>query len=342
MIGLRQLVEAGVQFGHVTSKRNPNMDPYIWGIKNRVNLIDVSKTAFQLERAASFLKGVAAQGGQILWVGTKKVAQAAIKENAEKLDMPYVDHRWVGGTLSNHLQVKKSVTKLLHYEDVVARADKFPYYTKKELGSMQKNASRLDKIVGGIRKMSWPVGAVVLVDVGRTESALKEAVKRGIPVVALVDTNDDPSMVDYVVPANDDAASLVSLVLNYLSQAVAEGVAQVAQERERRKVAAAKEREAAQKEKDAAPAIKPKQVAGDASVDKKKGPAAKAKEVSTARKAADKAASTKAASGETKKSVVAAKPTAAKKDAVKPAAPVKNKAGASEEEAAGKKSEDKK
>jgi len=354
MIGLRQLVEAGVQFGHVTSKRNPNMDPYIWGVKNRVNLIDVSKTALQLERAAAFLKDVAANGGQILWVGTKKVAQAAIKENAEKLEMPYVDHRWVGGTLSNHLQVKKSVTKLLHYEDVVARADKFPYYTKKELGSMQKHASRLEKIVGGIRKMTWPVGAVVLVDIGRTESALKEAAKMGIPVVALVDTNDDPSQVDYVVPANDDAASSVSLILNYLGNAAAEGVALVAQEREKRKAAAAKEREAAQKEKAAAPAIKPKRAAEEAA-DKKKAPVAKAKEAAPVRKSADKAVATKPVARETaaKKGPAAAKPAAAsstkksfattKKDAAKPAAATKSKAGSGDDVAASKKkAEDKK
>jgi len=245
MIGLKQLVEAGVQFGHVTSKRNPNMDPYIWGVKNRVNLIDVSKTALQLERAAQFLRGVAADGGQILWVGTKKVAQGPIREVAEKLRMPYVDHRWVGGTLSNYQQVKKSVTKLLHFEDVVAKADRFPHYTKKEFGSMQKHAGRLEKIVGGIRKMTWPVSAIVLVDVGRTEAALREAVDMGVPVVALVDTNDDPSLVNYPIPANDDAASSVRLIIDHLGAAAIEGQAEAAAKKP--KVAEKEEAPAAKK-----------------------------------------------------------------------------------------------
>lgn len=223
MIDFRKLIKAGVHFGHEDSRWFPAMAQYIWGKKNNIHLIDVSKTAFQLERAARFLESIAAEGKQILFVGTKEPAQAIIEEIAKKLNMPYVNHRWVGGTLNNYAQVKKSVTRLLHYEDVIARAEKYPHYTKKELSIIQKNIDRLQKNVGGIRSLNWPIGAVILVDVTKEKSALKEAVSVGIPVVAIVDTNGDPSLVDYVIPANDDAPSSIDFVIKFLGEAVATG-----------------------------------------------------------------------------------------------------------------------
>lgn len=223
MISLRQLVEAGVQFGHVVSKRSPRMDEYIWGVRNRVHLIDVSKTALQLEKAGQYLEKVASQGKQILWVGTKKIAQDPVRQAATESGMPYVDHRWVGGTLSNHAQVKKSLTKLLRYEEILANPERYPYYTKKELNVISKTAGRLEKLIGGIRGLKWPVGAIVLVDIGRAASALKEAVGAGVPIVALVDTDCDPSLVDWVIPANDDAPASVNLLINYLGQFVKRG-----------------------------------------------------------------------------------------------------------------------
>lgn len=223
MIDFRKLVKAGVHFGHQTSRWVPKMEPYIWGVKNKVHLIDVSKTAHQLERSAQFLKGVAASGKQILWVGTKKSARDIIQSTATQVDMPFVNHRWVGGTLSNFGQVKKSVTRLLHFEDVLEKSEKYPHYTKKELSEIQKNVERLKSIVGGIRKLNWPIGAIVLVDVNKEHSALREAVSVGVPVVALVDTNADPSNVDYVIPGNDDAPRAIKVILDYLAAAVEEG-----------------------------------------------------------------------------------------------------------------------
>ncbi len=220
---LESLIKSGIHWGHQKSRRNPKMDPYIWGSKNNVSLIDVSKTAHQLEKAAQFLESIAAEGKPILWVGTKKPAQSIILSAATNLNMPYVTHRWIGGTLSNYSQVTKSRTKLLHYEDVLARSEKFPFYTKKELNVIQKAVERLKKNVGGIRSLTWPIGAIVLVDIIKEHSALKEAARMGVPVVALVDTNADPSLVNYVIPGNDDAPRAIKLVIDFLAQAAAQG-----------------------------------------------------------------------------------------------------------------------
>ncbi len=241
MINFRELVKAGVHFGHQASRWVPKMSAYIWGVKNKVHLIDVSKTAYQLEKAAKFLEQVAAEGKQILWVGTKKPARAIVQDVATKLNMPYVNHRWVGGTLSNYSQVKKSVTRLLHFEDVLTKSEKYPHYTKKELNEVKKSIDRLTTIVGGIRTLTWPVGAVVLVDVNKEQSALKEAVKVGVPVVALVDTNADPSLVDYVIPANDDAPRSIQLILDYLEKAAQKGKQQINAKAEKLAKAAALE-----------------------------------------------------------------------------------------------------
>lgn len=222
MIDLKKLIGAGVHFGHQTWRWCPKMRPYIWGAKNSVHLIDVSKTALQMDKAAKFLEGIAAEGKSILWVGTKKAAQQAIQEVAVRLNSPFVTHRWIGGTLTNYPQVRKSVTKLLHYEDVLAKADQH-LYTKKELGLFQKMVERNQKNVGGIRKLAWPIGAIVVVDVKKEHTAVKEAAAAGVPIVAFVDTNSDPSLVDYVIPANDDIPRAISVILEYLAEAVARG-----------------------------------------------------------------------------------------------------------------------
>ena len=224
MIDFKDLIKAGLHFGHQTARWNPKMARYIWGNRNGIHLIDVSKTANQLEQAAKFLESVAAQGSQILLVGTKKPAQQAIVTTAKALNMPHVSDRWVGGTLTNFPQVKKSVTKLLHFEDVLSRADAFNY-TKKELSIFQKMGGRLQENVGGIRALKWPLGAIVLVDVKKELTALKEANVVKVPVVALVDTNCDPSMVDYIIPGNDDSPKSIAFVLDYLGQAIQRGLA---------------------------------------------------------------------------------------------------------------------
>ncbi len=222
MIDLKLLIQNGVHFGHQKSKWCPKMQPYIWGFKNNVHLIDVSKTAYQLEKAAKFLKDLASQGKPILWVGTKKSAQDIIKKIATELKAPYVTCRWIGGTFSNYRQVRKSVANLLHFEDVIAKSDQYNY-NKKELNVIQKKIDRLEKSVGGIRNLTWPIGAVVVVDVKKEGVCIKEAATMGIPVVALVDTNSDPSGIDYVIPANDDAPRSVGVLLDYLANAVKSG-----------------------------------------------------------------------------------------------------------------------
>jgi small subunit ribosomal protein S2 len=283
MIDFKELVKAGVHFGHQASRWVPKMDPYIWGVKNKVHLIDVSKTAHQLEKASLFLQEVAAQGKQILWVGTKKPARAIVKQAAITFDMPYVDYRWIGGTLSNYGQVKKSVTRLLHFEDVISKSESYPNYTKKELNSIRKNADRLEAIVGGIKTLKWPLGAIVIVDVNREQSALKEAASVGLPIVALVDTNADPSLVDYVIPANDDAPRSIGVIIDYLKQAVEKGV--------QKKAAQKDAAQQAQKKVEAAPekAVKAEPKKKEVSVAKKEAapakPAAKAAKKEVAPKA---------------------------------------------------------
>ncbi len=262
MIDFKRLVKAGVHFGHQTSRWCPKMAPYIWGFKNKVHLIDISKTARQLERSAKFLESVVAENKTVLWIGTKKAAQKKVRDAAINLDMPYVSHRWIGGTLSNNSQVKKSLTKLLHYEDVLAKSEKVSYYTKKELNVFQKIVSRLERSIGGIRNLSWPIGAVVVVDVNKEQSAIREAAIMGIPIVAIVDTNADPSMIDYVIPANDDSPQSIGLIMDYLSKAVQMGkeaaMAKIVKEKQDKAAKPKKEEEPKKAAK--APQIKEKKV----------------------------------------------------------------------------------
>jgi len=218
-----ELVKAGVHFGHQKSRWCPKMKQYIWGYKNGVHLINVALTADHLNKAEKFLESVAAEGKTVLWVGTKKAASKSVAEIGIRLNQPFVNHRWLGGTLLNWSQVKKSLTRLLHYEDILVKSESNPFYTKKELNLYKKTADKLVKTVGGIRKLTLPVGAIVIVDVSKEQSAVKEAILMGVPVVAIVDTNSDPSDVDFVIPANDDSPQSISLILNYLADAVGRG-----------------------------------------------------------------------------------------------------------------------
>jgi small subunit ribosomal protein S2 len=218
-----ELVKAGVHFGHQKSRWCPKMKQYIWGYKNGVHLINVALTADHLNKAEKFLESISAEGKTVLWVGTKKAASKSIAEIGARLNQPFVNHRWLGGTLLNWSQVKKSLTRLLHYEDVLAKSESNPFYTKKELNLYKKTADKLEKTVGGIRKLALPVGAIVIVDVSKEQSAVKEAVLMGVPVVAIVDTNSDPSDVDFVIPANDDSPQSIGLIVNYLADAVTRG-----------------------------------------------------------------------------------------------------------------------
>jgi small subunit ribosomal protein S2 len=199
------------------------MAPYIWGHRNGVHLIDVSKIAFNLEKSSKFLEEVAARGETILWVGTKKSAKGMIESIGQNLNMPFVSHRWLGGTITNFYQVKKAVTKFLHLEDVIKKSEDSSY-TKKEFVTFQKSADRLKKTVGGLIDLKMPIGAIVLIDVKKEHTALQEAISAGVPVVALVDSNANPDGVDFVIPGNDDSPKAIKLVLDYLAAGAARGL----------------------------------------------------------------------------------------------------------------------
>jgi small subunit ribosomal protein S2 len=248
MIDLKILIKNGVQFGHQAWRWCPKMARFIWGKKNGVHLIDVSKTAVELERAAKFLEGVAAEGKQILWVGTKPAAQNIIQACAEKLNAPYVRNRWIGGTLTNFSQVKKSVTKLLHYEDILSKTEKYSY-NKKEFGVFQKLVDRLNANVGGIRDLAWPIGAIIIIDARKEAVTIKEAISAGIPVVALVDTNADPTGIDFVIPGNDDVARSISVIAEVLASAVERGQQNIEKNKKEREAKAALDKELAAKDK---------------------------------------------------------------------------------------------
>jgi len=245
MIDLKKLVEAGVHFGHHSSKWHPKMKPYIWGTRNKVHLINVAKTAFLLDRAEKFLESAAAEGKQILWVGTKKTAQPLVRAMAEKFEMPFVYHRWIGGTLSNFDQVRKAITRLLHFRDIVAKSS--ARGTKKEYSVMLKEIERLEKNIGGISAMHGLPAAIVVVDAKKERAVIKEANNVGIPVICLVDTNTDPSGVSYLIPANDDSPKSIEVIFEQLALGVARGKAVAAANAQEAAVKVAAERAARKK-----------------------------------------------------------------------------------------------
>lgn len=350
MIDFSKLIKVGLHFGHQTSRWSPKMAPYIWGHRNGVHLIDVSKIAFNLEKAARFLEETAAKGETILWVGTKKSASKAISEFAQKMDMPYVEHRWVGGTITNFYQVKKAVTKFLHYEDIVAKAEE-SVYTKKEISLFMKTADRLKNIVGGLKNLTLPIGAVVVVDVKKEATAVLEAVAAGVPVVGLVDTNSDPKGVDYVIPGNDDSEKGISFILEHLSAAVLKGLEKkVIKEAEEaaEKVASAAARKAAKKAitpvKKSGTATKApvKKAAPKKSAEKKEAAPKKAVEKKEVKAAPKKAEAKKAAPKVEAKKEAAPKKAAEKKEAKAPAKKAAPKKAATAKAEAPKKAADKK
>lgn len=318
MAELKKLVEAGVHFGHHTSRWHPKMRPYIWGARNKTHLINVAKTAFLLNRAEKFLQSAAESGKHVLWVGTKRPAQDLIRSTAEKIDMPFVAHRWIGGSLSNFDQVKKAVTRLLHLQDVKSKS--LARYTKKEQSMITKEIERLEKNVGGIVSMTDLPAAIVVVDAKKEQAVIKEANGVGIPVVCLVDTNTDPSGVAYLIPGNDDSPKSIGLILECLSQAVAKG-----SEKAKEAKAKAEALKAAEKEAKASA----KKAAAKKAADKVEA-AAPAKEVEVKKAAPKKAAAKKADKKATKATATKDKADAkADKAATKPA--TKKAAAASKE-----------
>lgn len=251
-IDLKQLLEVGIHFGHKTSRWSPQMRPFIWGSRNKVHLIDISKTAFLMEKAAAFAKSLAAEGQSFLFVGTKKPAQDLVRKTATGLGMPFVVHRWIGGTLSNFDQVKKAITRLLHFQDVVKKNQ--GNYKKKELVMIQKEIERLEKNVGGIINLDYPPGAIIVVDGKKEHAVIKEASRLGIPVIGLIDTNTDPKGVTHVIPGNDDSPKSIEFVLNFLEAAIKDGKASFDQKKAEQKAQQVAKRAVAEKSDKETPA----------------------------------------------------------------------------------------
>jgi small subunit ribosomal protein S2 len=218
-IGIKELLEAGVHFGHQTRRWNPRMKKYIFDARNGIHIIDLSKTLTQLEAACNFLEQTVGKGGKVVFVGTKKQAQQAVKEAAETCGQPYVVERWLGGTLTNLKTIKRSLGRLKHIEQLETDGS-INGYVKQEQSSLRREAARLNKNLGGIRTLDNHPDAVFIVDIKREHNAVAEARRLKVPIVALVDTNCDPDIVDLPIAGNDDAIRSVRLILSVVVQAV--------------------------------------------------------------------------------------------------------------------------
>ncbi len=220
---IRQLVEAGVHFGHHARRWNPQMAPYIYGKKDNIHIIDLQKTYPMLYTALNAVREVAANGGKVLFVATKKQAQDIVKENAERCGQYYINHRWLGGTLTNWKTVCKSINRLVKLNDMFAN-NTTEGYTKKELLNLKKEQEKLAMSLNGIMNMGGQPDMLFVIDTPREALAIKEAKKLGIPVIGITDTNANPNDVDYPVPGNDDAIRAISLYCELVSAAILDGM----------------------------------------------------------------------------------------------------------------------
>lgn len=221
VISMKQLLEAGVHFGHQTRRWNPKMQRYIFTERNGIYIIDLQKTVKKVEEAYNFVRDLVADGGTILFVGTKKQAQDSIKEEAERCGMFYINSRWLGGTLTNFETIKKRIERL-HQLNEMETDGIFDVLPKKEVIILRKEKERLEKFLGGIKHMTKLPDALFIVDPRKERIAVAEARKLGIPIVAIVDTNCDPDEIDYVIPGNDDAIRAVKLITGKIADAVVE------------------------------------------------------------------------------------------------------------------------
>lgn len=227
-VSMRQMLEAGVHFGHQTRYWNPKMAPYIFGERNKIHIINLEKSLPMFGEALTFVKNIIADGGTVLFVGTKRSARDAMREEAIRCGMPYVCQRWLGGTLTNFRTIRQSIKRLMRLE-AQSEDGTFEQLTKKEALGLRREMEKLEKSLGGIKEMGSLPDVMFLVDVEQEDIALKEAKKLGIPVVAIVDTNSSPEKVDFVVPGNDDAMRAIRLYAGGMADAVLEGKASVPQ-----------------------------------------------------------------------------------------------------------------
>src|SRR5690554_4986120 len=251
-IEVKDLLEAGVHFGHLTRKWNPNMAPYIYMERNGIHVINLYKTAAKIEEANEALKKIAASGRKILFVATKKQAKDIVAEKAGAVNMPYITERWPGGMLTNFVTIRKAVKKMASI-DRMKKDGTFDTLSKKEKLQVDRLRAKLEKNLGSISDMTRLPGALFIVDTMREHIAVREAQKLNIPIFAMVDTNSDPREVEYVIPSNDDASKSIEKVLTYVTSAIAEGLSerkadkaekQADEENERRAEKEAKEKKA--------------------------------------------------------------------------------------------------
>jgi len=221
-ITMKQMLEAGVHFGHQTKRWNPKMKPYIFGARNGIYIVDLQKTVRYFKTAYQFIQDTVANGDKVLFVGTKKQAQDAIKEESLGADQYFVNNRWLGGMLTNFATIKASIDRLKKIEAMVADGT-IEQYTKKEALQLERQREKLEKNLGGIKHMTKLPGAVFIIDPKKEAIAVQEANKLGIPVVAVVDTNCDPDNIDYIIPGNDDAIRAIRLFASKMAEACTEG-----------------------------------------------------------------------------------------------------------------------
>ena len=218
---MKALLEAGVHFGHQKSRWNPKMSKYIYSTRNDIHIIDLAISVQKVEEAYEFVKSVVSQGKSVLFVGTKKQAQEAVKAEAERCGMFYINQRWLGGTLTNFKTIRTRIQRLTKINEM-EKIGEFQQLTKKEAASLVKERDALEKNLGGIKNMQSLPGCLFVIDLKREENAINEAHKLNIPIVAVVDTNCDPDLVDYVIPGNDDAIRAVQLFASIIADAVIE------------------------------------------------------------------------------------------------------------------------
>lgn len=230
-ISQQEMLDAGVHFGHLKKKWNPKMLPYIFMERKGIHIIDLNKTQEKLEEAASALKQIAKSGRKVLFVATKKQAKDIVAGMAEEVNMPYVTERWLGGMLTNFATIKKSIKKKQNIEKMLADTN-LNSITKKEKLILSRQQQKLDKVLGGIENLPRVPAALFMVDISHEHLALAEAKKLGVKTLGMVDTNSDPNLVDFAIPANDDATKSIQIIVNYLTAQIKEGLAERKKDKE--------------------------------------------------------------------------------------------------------------
>ena len=228
-VSMRQMLEAGVHFGHQTRYWNPKMSPFIFGHRNKIHIVNLEKTLPMYNDAMNFIGKLASNGGKLMFVGTKRAAREVVREEAERCSMPYVNHRWLGGMLTNFKTIKQSIKRLKELESMFEDGSVEQRFNKKEALGLRRELDKLERSLGGIKNMNGLPDALFIIDVGHEKNAVAEARKLGIPVIGVVDTNNDPDEIDYVIPGNDDAIRAIQLYVQGASAAILEGRTNAAQ-----------------------------------------------------------------------------------------------------------------